>query len=333
MKYISDFEKIVLNNNMTPCSECIKFSSSGRCYTIDNEIYHGTYWFYETENYIIDIHDIFVRKDVVVNHSTDLFKMDFAIRFFSTYIIIANGEWFEPYQNMSSNSVLIMDTKKNSSRYLLHGNYPFFSVSIIFKNKMFENDPETLSKLNSANISAIYTDSKNKLSKGLAKIAYDIINCTLKYDDAKVFFEEKVKEWLKCTFDATDKYKKTIELTIDDEKAIHTVEHYINDHYSLNISQEILEKISLLSGTNLKTKFKQKNKMSITEYIQRKRINAAENLLTTTTLDIKDIANSVGYSSSSRFSTLFKRYKGVKPNEIRKYKTCNNKYPHILERK
>ena len=109
-------------------------------------------------------------------------------------------------------------------------------------------------------------------------------------------------------------------LTLDDEKAIHTVEHYINDHYSLEISQELLEKISMLSGTNLKTKFKQKHGMSITEYIQRKRINVAENLLSTTDLEIKDIANSVGYTSSSRFSTLFKRYKGIKPNEIRKFK-------------
>ena len=59
--------------------------------------------------------------------------------------------------------------------------------------------------------------------------------------------------------------------------------------------------------------------MSITEYSQRKRMNIAETLLSTTELEIKDVAKSVGYSSHSRFTTLFKKYKGIYPREVKKF--------------
>lgn len=326
---MSKFEEIVMNYGMKKCCSCSKFSPAGKCLSIDTDVFNGIYWYYETENFVIDIHDFFVKKDVVIDQSPEIFQMDFFIQFFSSFIIIANGEWFEPYQNMSSNNVFIMDLKNSSGRYLLHGNYPFFSVSVKFKKKMFEDGPENLLKIHDTNLSNIFIDTKDKLSKDLAKISYDILNCTLDKPSADSFFEIKANEWLECTLNAYENIKTKRELTLDDEKAIHTVEHYINDHYSLEITQELLEKISMLSGTNLKTKFKQKHHMSITEYIQRKRINVAENLLATTELDIKDIANSVGYSSSSRFATLFKRYKGIKPNEIRKFKTSINKNPCV----
>lgn len=57
--------------------------------------------------------------------------------------------------------------------------------------------------------------------------------------------------------------------------------------------------------------------MTITEYIQEQRMNLAEHLLTTTQLEIKEVANAVGYKSHSRFSSLFKKYIGVYPHELK----------------
>ena len=56
---------------------------------------------------------------------------------------------------------------------------------------------------------------------------------------------------------------------------------------------------------------------SITEYTQRKRMNVAETLLLNTELPIKEIAESVGYSSASKFSIYYKGYKGKLPSEVR----------------
>lgn len=84
-----------------------------------------------------------------------------------------------------------------------------------------------------------------------------------------------------------------------------------------------------MSGTKLKKLFKQKYQMSITEYSQRKRMNMAEILLLNSNLNIKEIAESVGYSSHSKFSTYYKKYKGTYPKDIKRHvskkitDTCN----------
>ena len=62
---------------------------------------------------------------------------------------------------------------------------------------------------------------------------------------------------------------------------------------------------------------KEKYGQSITEYTQRKRMNVAETLLLNTGLPIKEVAESVGYTSASKFSIYYKRYKGKLPSEVR----------------
>lgn len=78
-----------------------------------------------------------------------------------------------------------------------------------------------------------------------------------------------------------------------------------------------------MSGTKLKNLFKEKYGQSITEYTQRKRMNVAETLLLNTELPIKEIAESVGYTSASKFTIYYKRYKGKLPSEVR-----NTSYNH-----
>lgn len=44
----------------------------------------------------------------------------------------------------------------------------------------------------------------------------------------------------------------------------------------------------------------------------------AETLLLNTSLSIKEISESVGYSSHSKFSSCFKKFKGIYPRDVRK---------------
>ena len=128
----------------------------------------------------------------------------------------------------------------------------------------------------------------------------------------------KAKEWLSITIDSfLNKYNNPI--SIADDEALKNVANYIDDHYATSISQDTLEKISTMSGTKLKKLFKQKYQCTITEYTQRRRMNMAEILLLNSTLKIQDIAEAVGYSSHSKFSTCFKKYKGFYPKDIKKY--------------
>lgn len=66
------------------------------------------------------------------------------------------------------------------------------------------------------------------------------------------------------------------------------------------------------------TGYKSVYNMSITEYIQRKRISVAEHMLIQTDLTIAEISRIVGYSNPSRLIEIFKRYYGFTPSKYRK---------------
>ncbi|KAK2241441.1 AraC family transcriptional regulator [Clostridioides difficile] len=310
--YLKKLKNILKDIGYKECSKCQKYSSAGNAFYIDNEEINGIYWFYETEYFIIDIHDFFIKKEMIVNSFPDIKPY---MSFSSTYIITANGEWFNPYQNMTSNTVFIMNVDNSDIRFLLHGNYPYFSVGINFKKNMIEKYLDT----SNDDISNIFLDTRDLITKHINKLANSILNCKMTSTSASLFFEAKAKEWLSITLNAYEQKKYIKSISEKDEKAIENVASYIDDHLTFDIPQELLEKISMMSGTKLKNTFKQKYQMSITEYTQRKRINMAENLILTTNLDIKDIAKSVGYSSHSRFTTLFKRYKIIYPKDLKRF--------------
>ena len=47
-------------------------------------------------------------------------------------------------------------------------------------------------------------------------------------------------------------------------------------------------------------------------------MNMAEILLLNSSLKIQDIAEAVGYSSHSKFSACFKKYKGIYPKDVKR---------------
>ncbi len=53
-------------------------------------------------------------------------------------------------------------------------------------------------------------------------------------------------------------------------------------------------------------------------------MNMAENLLLNSTLRIQDIAEAVGYSSHSKFTACYKKYKGIYPKDAKKYLSRKN---------
>ena len=54
------------------------------------------------------------------------------------------------------------------------------------------------------------------------------------------------------------------------------------------------------------------------EYIAKRRIQAAKELLTGTDRTIEDIAAETGFCTSSYFCKLFKKYEGITPTHFRK---------------
>ena len=103
-----------------------------------------------------------------------------------------------------------------------------------------------------------------------------------------------------------------------DLQALDELTHYMDEHYSFNITLQTLSTIACMSESKMKKLFKSVYNMSITEYIQRKRISAAEHMLIQTDLTIAEISRIVGYSNPSRLIEIFKRYYGFTPSKYRK---------------
>lgn len=325
---MNSFQDFLEELGWKSCPNCYKYCQAGKTACIQNEDFDGLYWYYETDQFIINIHDFFIKKETVAHSFPDMSPF---MSFSSSYIKSANGESFNPYQTLTANTMFVTSMDKIKIRFLLHANFPYVSVGINFKDKMIKDYISCHLNTNYITVSDVFFDTRELVTKPMEKLANSILNCNMSSPAAEIFLEAKAKEWLSVTLDAYLNKAKSKQISESDEKAIENVANYINDHYALDISQELLEKIAMMSGTKLKNVFKQKYQMSITEYSQRKRMNIAETLLSTTELEIRDIAKSVGYTSHSRFTVLFKKYKGIYPREVKKLISLNGDSIHVCQ--
>ncbi|MFF2017336.1 response regulator [Paenibacillus sp. NPDC058177] len=101
-------------------------------------------------------------------------------------------------------------------------------------------------------------------------------------------------------------------------KLIHKVRTMIDQNYDQPITINSLSDQVYLSPNYLRSIFKDKTGMTIHDYLTRIRLDKAKELLSDGSLKIQDIAQRVGYESTSYFISLFLKNQGVTPNEYRK---------------
>lgn len=136
---------------------------------------------------------------------------------------------------------------------------------------------------------------------------------------AKLYYESKVAEALSLVVEYQKKRSVSDhKLVSQDLERIQTVAAYLSDHYAGEVPIERLAQIACMGTTKLKSSFKKVYGCTITEYIQQRRMSQAEYLLAHTDLQIGQIAQTIGYSTSSRFAELFRRSTGLLPLEYRK---------------
>lgn len=310
--FVKDYMKV------DECKNNKKYSSAGHtfCWSKNNSTHaEGLYWFYEGDGFIIDVHDFYIREEVIQNST---YSMSDYVSIYSSYIVSANGEKFSPYQTLTANSLctLDFDNIRDDFLFLLHENSYYLSVSIGFKRELLEKHLSSINIDPESFYSTLLQTNQIILTKSLEKVAMEILNCKMDAPAADFFLKAKANEWISIVID-TYLNRKKYKIEIDDDKALEDVARFLDDHFTMNVNQETLEKISKMSGTKLKNLFKEKYGQGITEYTQRKRMNMAETLLLNTKLPIKEIAESVGYTSHSKFSIYYKRYKGKLPSEVR----------------
>lgn len=298
-----------------PLKNCVRFAPHGQTYHLVNDEVDGFFWEYKTDYFAITIFDFYLKKTLSYAYQLEDFSKYVA---FSSHIMCANGEILPPYQQLSSNKSLVLFNQHQTLQTHLHQHSNYYAVNIDFTQKMVDEYLVGQYQLNQDEIFQIFQEANSFIGGRFGKIADEIINYKVSSIGSELFYEIKAKEWLSIIIN--DYYNRQNEKQInrDDNLALENVKHYINDHLTTTIPQDLLAKIAMMSKTKLKDSFKLKYNMTLTEYIQRRRMSLAEQLLTTTQLEIKEVAIAVGYHSHSRFSSLFKKYIGVYPHDIKK---------------
>ncbi len=104
-----------------------------------------------------------------------------------------------------------------------------------------------------------------------------------------------------------------------ESKVIKTAKAFVNENYSRPIGLNETAEVVSLNPIYFSAVFKEQTGEKFTAYLQNVRIGKAKELLRTTNLPVKKVAEQVGYIDEKYFSRLFFKATGVKPAEYRKY--------------
>ena len=232
-----------------------------------------------------------------------------------------SGEELSPYRRLSAGCIKTFIGGYAPYKALIHKNIPIRSVGIEIAPAYYEdylkklypeaqiNPVDAFRRIDQTSdfpeMSRLLTEIKDYRGEGIA---------------AKLFYEGKVAEAVSMVVEYQKKHpdKSAHKLSQQDIENLQIVAAYLSDHYAFDIPLERLTQIACMGTTKLKSCFKKYYDCTITEYVQQRRMSQAEYLLAYTELTVGQVAQTVGYSTSSRFAELFRKSTGLLPLEYRK---------------
>ena len=109
-----------------------------------------------------------------------------------------------------------------------------------------------------------------------------------------------------------------LEFINSQKSVVQTICDYIDQHYQENITRSSLANILYLSPDYIARIFKKETGISLINYLIKKRVDVAKQLLTNTDLPVHLISDKVGYGNYSYFTKIFKKETNYTPVDYRK---------------
>lgn len=128
------------------------------------------------------------------------------------------------------------------------------------------------------------------------------------YEDICFFLQEIVTNFIQMI---------SVPQTEHENPLICKAVEYIAGHFSEPLTIEAVGEAVGLSPSYFSALFSKQMEMGFHEYLTRRRIEEATNLLTATDYPISQIAVSIGYADQSSFTKAFKRITGLTPYQMR----------------
>ncbi len=301
-----DFQPII-------CPE--KFSPAGQCWEIIPTVGSGYYWVYAKQDlFDIKIHDFCFHDDFCLD-----LEIPECINI-QRYDSIS-GEELDPYRRLSAGDIQTIVGGKQRYRALIHKRIPIHAIGIEILPAYYEDFLKKQYPDDYFNLPAAF-QSVNQATDfpAMSRLLFEIENYHGEGMAAALFYEAKVAEAIALVVDAWKRQSKQREhpLSAEDQTGLQNVVSYIADHYAFDIPLERLASIACMSKSKLKGCFKRQFGCTVTQYIQGRRMSQAEHLLIDTDFTMGQIAQMIGYTTSSRFAELFKKSTGILPIEYRK---------------
>lgn len=292
-----------------------QFAKAGSCWALSSSLGSGYYWLYaKKELFDIKIHNFYFYEDFYLD--LDLPEGINILRYYSI-----SGEELNPYRRLSADNIETIVGKKHHYRALIQGRIPVHSVGIEILPAYYEGFLKEQYPDDSFNLSdAFQSIDQVKDFPAMSRLLFELESYRGEGIAASLFYEAKVTEAIALVVDAWKKQSQCKErpLSAADLAGLENVASYIGDHYAFNIPLERLAGIACMSTSKLKACFKRWKGCTITQYIQGRRMSQAEHLLIDTDFTMGQIAQMIGYTTSSRFAELFKKSTGILPIEYRR---------------
>ncbi len=130
------------------------------------------------------------------------------------------------------------------------------------------------------------------------------------------FITKKTKEFkVTSRFEDDQLLNKMLEGVSKHYDYVEFVKEYVSVHYMEDISFTELAKVVHISRTHLSRLFNTELGCSFSEYLSRYRINKAIEILKKEKIQLKKVADLVGYNDYAHFSKVFKKQIGMSPKE------------------
>jgi AraC family transcriptional regulator len=108
---------------------------------------------------------------------------------------------------------------------------------------------------------------------------------------------------------------------------------YVDDHLSAKITLSDLAAVAGLSRMHFASQFRKATGFRPHEFVLRRRIGRAEEMLMDTTMSIVHIALTVGFQTQAQLTTVFKRFVGCTPGRCRASKQVPSAPPSQEDRR
>ncbi|MFM9401481.1 helix-turn-helix domain-containing protein [Myroides odoratimimus] len=172
---------------------------------------------------------------------------------------------------------------------------------------------------------------KNKIiSPEMKSVITDIYSCQRDGSFKQVYLENKIIELLFLQLEYINQDQSKSYISNIDIERMHSARKLLTQNIKHPYTLSTLAKKVGTNEFKLKKYFKELFGSTVFGYLNEHKMNKAKERLQNSDITISELAEDLGYKSQNHFSTVFKKFYGYPPSDVKKVKNINNNRTHTI---